>query len=423
MSEPDVSELLTVEQAIRIIDAAEMRPRVIRCALEQAQGLRLAQDLVADRDYPPFDKSLMDGFATRGGERAGTKLRVVGEVAAGKSFDRELKAGQAVAIMTGAPLPAGAEAVVPVEETETAGEEVVIKQSAEAGRYVAARGSDTRARQVLLRKRTKMEAAQLAVAAMVGAAQLDVYSTPKVGILSTGDEIVPFHETPGPTQIRNSNSIMLSSLVRRMGARVIDLGHVADEPDVIREALLKGMQLDVLLVTGGMSMGKYDYVPKLLNELGVDLKITKLRIKPGKPFVFGVAERRKLAERRGVIASLPIAAPAEGRCFVFGLPGNPVSGFACTVRLVSRLITRMSGGEPQERWAAGSLLEPIGANGPREFYQPAVVEHARDGTRVRALSWKGSADLFTLAEANAMLVRAENEPALGAGAVVRVIEL
>jgi len=165
--------------------------------------------------------------------------------------------------------------------------------------------------------------------------------------------------------------------------------------------IVSGMEADVLFVTGGMSMGEYDYVPKVLLELGVELRITKLKIKPGKPFIFGV----RGSDRR--------------LCYLFGLPGNPLSGFVCAVRLASRLIDRLSGRSVREKWATGRLLEPLPANGPREFYQPAILSNGF----VWALGWKGSADVFTLAGASGLLVRKENEAARQAGDIVNLLEV
>jgi molybdopterin molybdotransferase len=412
VSEPDVSNLLSVAQAIQILDAAAVSPRVIRVPLDQAHGLRLAQDILADRDYPPFDKSLMDGFAVRSADvtSAPVRLPVAGEIPAGAAPPRALRAGEAMAIMTGAPLPSGANAVVPVEDTERRGTEVQITRAAAAGRFIAARGADCRAGATVLTRGNQLEAAQLAVAASVGAAQVDVFAQPRAAVLSTGNEIVPIDRTPGTAQIRNSNSLMLISLLRRLGCDVTDRGVVSDDFETIRNAIRSAMEeIDALFITGGMSMGEYDFVPRALQSLGVDLRITKLRIKPGKPFVFGV---------------VPKAAEQGGERFVFGLPGNPVSSFACTLRLCARLLDRMSGGEPRERWLAGKLESALPANGPREFYQPAVYDY-RDGQAglVRPLSWKGSADIFTLAAANVLLVRGENQPPLPAGAAVRVLQL
>lgn len=398
MSEPDVSELLTVEHAIAVIDATVVRPRVVECALADAGGLILAEDMRADRDYPPFDKSQMDGYALRAVDaRRDARLQVVGEMQAGSCDAWTVKPGQAVAIMTGAPMPAGADCVVPVEEVVVDGDTIRIGSEAAAGRFIVRRGSDCAAGTTVLPAGVKLGPAQLAVAATVGADRVRVYSRPRVGVLSTGDEVVPLGQTPGPTQIRDSNGMMLLSLLRRLGCETIDLGHVRDEPAAVRDAIERGLQQDVLFITGGMSMGRYDFVPPTLRELGVNLHLTKLRIKPGKPFVFG----------------------SRGGAFVFGLPGNPVSAYVCTLRLAARLLDRIAGDLPQERWIDATLASPLPANGPREFYQPAVLH----GSVATPLNWKGSAEVFTLAKADALLVRLENEPARAAGERVRLLQI
>jgi len=399
-----VSNLMSVAEAIAIIDATPVTPRAIRVKLADAQGLVLAQDLIADRDSPPFDKSQMDGFAVRAADVSGTgevEMRRVGEIAAGMVPGAALRVGETVAIMTGAPLPAGADAVIPVEMSRksASGDGVILQGPATPGRFIAPRGSDCRAGQVLLHSGTRLEAAQLAVGASVGAAEVEVFARARVAVLATGNELVPVDHAPGPSQIRNSNGVMLVALLRRLGCDVTDLGIAPDSAERIREAIAGAMRVhDVVFISGGMSMGEHDYVPRVLESLGVAMKITKLRIKPGKPFVFGVAER----------------------AFVFGLPGNPVSGFACTLRLCSRLLARIAGAAPQERWIHARLSEPLGANGPREFYQPAALQ--ADGT-IRPLAWKSSADIYTLAGANALLVRNENEPEQPADTLVRTLEI
>jgi molybdopterin molybdotransferase len=341
----------------------------------------------------------MDGYAVRttGTATVPVDLEVVGEIAAGGSSTGGFAKGQTVAIMTGAPLPEGADGVVPVEHVEKFSSKVRILTASTPGRFIARRGSDVRAGEVVLKKGTRLGPAQLAALATVGAAKVNVLAKPHAAILSTGNEIVPFDRTPAGSQIRNSNSLMLAALLKRLGCEVTDLGAVRDERDAVRGALQRGNAFDLLFVTGGMSMGEYDFVPRTLAEIGADLRITKLRIKPGKPFVF---------------ASL-------GGHYVFGLPGNPVSAFVCTVRLASRLIARLGGEAPRERWIHASLSDPLPANGPREFYQPVFC---RDGV-AHPLKWKGSADVFTLAAANGLLARAENEPPLPAGAAVRVWEV
>lgn len=407
MSEPDVSNLLTVAQAIEIIDGVPIGPMIERRSISEAQGLCLAEDLVADRDYPPFEKSLMDGYAVRAADVAAApvELRLVGEVAAGGESSRALGAGETMAIMTGAPLPAGADGVVPIEDTSRVGDVIRIERSERPGRFIARRGADQRAGEIVLRRGVRLEAAQLAVAATIGACEMAVHPRVRVAVLPTGDEIVPIDVTPGAAQIRNSNGLMLVALLGRMGCEVTDLGIVRDDREAIRAAIERGREFDVLFITGGMSMGAYDYVPGLLGEMGYDLRITKLRIKPGKPFVFGVEKNKGTG------------------AFVFGLPGNPVSGFACTVRLASRLLTRLAGGIPVERWLPARLTQALPANGPREFYQPAKLTWAAEGLLVTPLAWKGSADLFTLAAADALLVRGENEGAQSIGATVRVLEI
>jgi molybdopterin molybdotransferase len=268
--------------------------------------------------------------------------------------------------------------------------------------------------------------AQIAVAATVGAAALDVFDPPRVAVLGTGDELVPHDAAPEGAQIRNSNNPMLVALIARFGCRVTDLGSVRDDPELIRAKLGEGLAgFDALFVTGGMSMGAHDHVPRLLAELGVRIRISKLRIKPGKPFVFGVGGEE--TDQAAGLTAMSRANPA----FVFGLPGNPVSAFVCTVRLASRVLQRLAGAEkPVERWVTGRTESGLLPNGPREFYQPAlrVVPPGRSSAQsslpsVRPLAWKGSADLFTLATANALIVRQENEPPVPEGTLVRVLEI
>jgi molybdopterin molybdotransferase len=369
--------------------------------ITEAIGLRLAQDLIADRDYPPLDKSLMDGYAVRAA--GASELLVVGESAAGAIPSRGIGPGEAMTVMTGAAIPPGADAVVPIEQTDSSafahtGQRIRITQSAAAGQFIVRQGGDANRGTILLSAGTLMHAAQLAVAACIGAGGVTAWDRPRCAVLATGNEIVPADQTPGPNQLRNSNSPMLLAVLQKLGCATRDLGVAADHPDQIKSAIQDGLRDDVLFVTGGMSMGRYDFVPRILTELGGDLKITKLRIKPGKPFV---------------LAAMP------GGKYVFGLPGNPVSAMVCTVRLASRLLIRMAGGVPPDRMASAILDEPLEANGTREFYQPGILH----GDRVRPLAWKGSADIFTLARANALIVRPENAPALAASGTAAIMEL
>ncbi|CAN5392622.1 molybdopterin molybdotransferase MoeA [soil metagenome] len=404
MIEPDVSNLLTVAQAIAIIDSVPVSPRTLTQPLLKSFGLHLAQHVTSDRDYPPFDKSLMDGFAIRAADATGEPftLRIVGEIAAGRKADRALGAGECMSIYTGAPMPEGADSVVPVEFVQSCSQDsVTLKAPVRAGQNIALRGADIPAQQVVLASGTRLAPAAIAVAASVGAAAVNVFAPPRVAVLSSGNELVPIDRSPATEQIRNSNGPMLVALLQRLGCEARDAGWVQDDPAAIRAAIQSVIdEVDVLVLSGGMSMGEYDFIPRVLNEMGIALRITKLKIKPGKPFVFG-------------------SAPAGQ--YIFGLPGNPVSGFVCTIRLCSRLFARIAGGNASdaEQWVQGELAELLPANGPREFYQPV---HLNCTGKITPFGWKGSADIYTLAQANALLMRTENEPALPIGASVRVLQ-
>jgi molybdopterin molybdotransferase len=401
----DASKLMSVAEAIGLIDQLPVRPRRMLVALDEAAGWRLAEDIRADRDYPPLDRSLVDGYAVRSADvgRPPALLKVVGEIAAGQLPDRNICPGEAMTVMTGAAIPPGADAVVPIEQTGSpdfaeAGQSVSILRPTPTGNFIVRRGGDVRQGAVVLPAGTVLGAAQIAVAACTGAVMPPVWDKPVCAVLATGNEIIPPGQVPTAAQLRNSNSPMLVALLRRLGYRVRDLGVAVDKPEVIAAAIRDGLGGDALFITGGVSMGKYDHVPKILAEIGGELKITKLRIKPGKPFV--------------------LAAMPEGK-FVFGLPGNPVSAMVCTLRLASRLLSRMAGGRAEDHIRHATLSADVAANGSREFYQPAVF----DGHSIRPLEWKGSADIFTLAAANALIIRPENAPELPAGATAPIIEL
>jgi molybdopterin molybdotransferase len=401
MAELDVSRLMSVEQAISILDTVPVTPRPVRMQIEQVEGLYLAEDQRNDRDAPPFDKSLMDGYAVISAdlEKVPRELSLVETIAAGGSPASTLQRGQAIAIMTGAPIPAGADAVVPVEQTEKLGNDrVLIRTPVAPGKFIAPRGSDAPAHSVVLKAGMRLRAPQLAVAAAIGAMSLVVHAPPTISVLSTGDELVEPGQTPKGSQIRSSNDIMLLALLRQYPCTTTQFGLVPDDPALIEEKIKIALSHDLLLITGGMSMGQRDYVPAILRKLGADLKITKLRIKPGKPFVF---------------ATMP-----NGK-FVFGLPGNPVSAYVCTRCLVSRLLLRIAGGPPAEPTQAAPLSHPLPPNGPRTFYHPAIF----DGRNITPLEWKGSADIYTLAHANALLIRPENHPPQPAGEIISFLPI
>jgi molybdopterin molybdotransferase len=403
----NVERLLSVAEAIAILDAEPIHLRVRTAPLIDAVGSVLRGDILADRDYPPFDKSVMDGYAVRAADvpKTPAMLDVVGEIAAGQWPSRGIGPGEAMAIMTGAPMPDGADVVIPIEWTNGAavGERVRIERGVEAGQMIVRRGSDCRAGAAVLKSGTRMGAAQIAVAASVGAATVSVYEKPRVAVMSSGDEIVPIAATPGAAQIRNSNSAMLAALIRGRGwcSECREIEPPADDPAAVAAALRSAREYDAIFLSGGMSMGKYDFVPGVLSELAVQIRISKLRIKPGKPFVFGVWTHDK------------------GTTFVFGLPGNPVSAFVCTLRLASRILRRIAGENGEAPLRRAKLAAAAEANGAREFYQPARWQK----DRVLPLRWKGSGDVFSLAAADVLIVRPENDPPREAGYEVEIVEL
>jgi molybdopterin molybdotransferase len=401
--EPDVSSLIGVDEAIRRLDAEPLTTRTVRKPLASAHGCVLAEDVLADADQPPFDRALMDGYAVRSADTSpGARLRVVGEANAGAGWDGTVAASHAAQIATGAPVPAGADAVVAVEFTRRDGDLVVLEAAVPAGRAIARRGSDCRAGDVVLRAGQSLTPAALAAAATVGAAKPLLFARPNVAVINTGDELVAAGDAIGGATIRDSSGVALPALLSALGHPPTRALRVHDDPASLKHAFELALDLnDVLITTGGVSMGERDYVPRVLAELGFVARITKLKIRPGKPFVFAVRER-------------------DGKV-AFGLPGNPVSSFVCTLVLVRRVLDRLAG-----RRAAGNttraaaLAVDLPANGPRQFYQPATLG---PGGMITPMKWNGSADVFTLSRADALVVRPEHDPARRAGESVNYIEV
>ena len=273
--------------------------------LGHALGRVLARNVTADRDYPPFPRSTRDGFAVRASDISnGTKtLKIIGESRAGVAFFGSVGAGECVQIMTGAAVPAGADAVVMQEHTRPGADEVTVEREINAGQNVVASGSEAKSGAVVVPLGTRLGFAELAMAAQVGATKLEVYRKPRVAILSTGDEVVPVEQTPGPVQIRNSNSVSLAAQAKLSGAEPVPLGNAPDNKAELRTMIERGLQEDILVLSGGVSVGKYDFVEAVLHDLGAEFFFDAIAIRPGKPAVFGICRGK----------------------FVFGLPGNPVS--------------------------------------------------------------------------------------------------
>ena len=322
-------------------------------ALDDALSRVLAGDVASDSDLPPFDRAAMDGYALRAEDVAGAPaaLEVVGEVRAGQWPDLTVGPGQAVRIMTGAPVPPGADAVQQVEKTQPLDEfRVTILSAVAEGANVAPRGSEVRAGDVVLARGRVIDPAAIAVLASAGRARVRVARRPVVALLVTGDEIVEVSATPAPGQIRNSNGPAVAAQARLAGAEVRLLGVAPDRQDAIAEALRAGLAADVLVVSGGVSAGDYDLVEPALLELGATFLFTKVAVKPGAPLVFG---------RRGAT-------------LVFGLPGNPVSAQVTFDLFVRPALLKMQGATVVSR-------PRVDGRAPRRRQEPLGPEEPRSG--------------------------------------------
>ena len=392
-----MSNLLSVAEALQLIQikAAPLLAQPI--ALAEARGLTLAEDVSSDIDSPPHDKAMMDGYAVRSVDRDQPR-QVIEQVFAGDVPRLALSAGAATRIMTGAPMPAGADAVAPVEQTEVQGEVIRLTgPTPPAGKHVMPRGQAITAGQVVLRAGASIRSAEVALLSEVGCSQPIVFPRPTVAVLATGAELVPASVRPEPGQIRNSNGPMLRAAVVESGATPIDLGVATDDLSDLRSAISKGREAHVLLVSGGVSAGDRDLTPGVLAELGVQQVFHKVAVKPGKPLWFGL---------------WPMA-EGQGPTYVFGLPGNPVSSFVCFQLFVRPLLASLSGRGFRGLTAINAqLVEELSHRGGRETYLPATVEPAsgqQHQPQVKPVSWKGSADLAGLVGANALL-RLSAEP-------------
>jgi len=369
-------------------------------------GRVLAEDVRADADSPPFDKSLRDGYAVRAADCAGpgAELRVVGEVAAGAVPSRPIQPGECVRIFTGAPIPAGADAVVMQENARPLGDRVTITEAGvKPGQWVFRQGSEMRAGDVVLAAGTVLTPATLGVLAGLGRTRATLFAAPRVAVLSTGNELVEPGE-PVPTgHIRNSNGPMLVAQVVRAGGKPDYRGLVRDDRGATVAALGSALDsADVVVVAGGVSVGAFDLVPEVLTELGVAVHFRQVRMKPGKPLLFGT----------------------RGQTPVFGLPGNPVSAFVCFELFVRPALRKMLGhADPGPAAATLPLADAVAEVNDRPTYRPAKLELGEAGWAVRPLPWLGAPDLRGLQPADALLVLPAGEARIDPGQPARVVLL
>jgi len=389
----------TVADNVQRLDPASM-------PLHDALGMVLAEDAASDVDMPPFDKSAMDGFAVVAADLADAPrtLRVIEDIPAGRVPSKVLRPGQCARIMTGAPVPEGADTVVMVEDTEPgpADDEATFLRSTSKGLNICWQAEDVKAGDVVLPAGHAIRAAEVAVLAACGMAHVQVYRKPTVAVLSTGSEVVPIDETPEPGQIRDANSHYVAARLARLGIEAVPLGIAPDEPEALKAALAKGMDYDVLAVSGGVSMGDYDLVPGLLRELGTEIFFEKVAMQPGKPTVFG----------------------RRGRTAVFGLPGNPVSVLvASELFLVPAVRTMMGFADVLPPRRLATLVERAKHRPGRVAHKPAVLAETGEGWTVRPLSYHGSAHIHALSQANCLIVLPPDVAVAEAPRMVEVIEL
>ncbi len=377
--------------------------------LSEAEGRVLAEVLRADRDQPPFDRATRDGFALRSADVGGA-LRVVGHVRAGQSWNgTALNEGEALEIMTGAPMPAGADAVVMVEHTSLEGEALRVEagRTLRAGENVVPRGAEARVGDSLLPVGRVMGAAEVAVAASCGAARVSVFARPRIAIVATGDELVDLDAPLAEGQIRNSNSYALAALVRAEGGVAGRLPVARDSFAELRERVQSAMVAELLLLSGGVSMGKYDLVEQVLAELGAEFFFTGALIQPGKPIVFG---------------RLPTFDPARPWVWFFGLPGNPVSTQVCFHLFVAPLLRAMAGRtEIAPVFVEARLAEGVRGGAKVTRFLPAELTGAWDSVVVKVVGWQGSGDVAANARGNCYCVVPSGAESFAKGDAVRVL--
>ena len=397
---------LSFTEARQVIDEKMARlasaPPTETVSLEEALGRVLAVEIFADRDYPPFHRSARDGFAVRASDVAHTpaRLRVIGRTRAGEPSRFRIQSGETVEIMTGAPGPEGADAVVMWEYSQLDGDWVTLASGVPSGKNLIFRGSEAAAGARVLSPGTPIDFPQIALLASTGHARVDVYRRPRVAILSTGDEVVELDRDPEPFQIRNSNAYSLAAQVRRLGGEPCISPIAPDDPVRTRELIELGIESDLLLLSGGVSMGKFDYVEQVLGGLRAEIFFSQVKIQPGKPLVFGR------------IGPVP----------VFGLPGNPISTMVTFEIFASIAVHRLAGrlDSPlpffKARLRSGFRHKPVLTR-----FLPARFEGEHGDVTVDPVQWQGSGDLAALARSNCFLVATPERDAWAAGDGIDVL--
>jgi molybdopterin molybdotransferase len=396
-----VADLLSMEEAQRLV-LEHVRPLPSeRVPLDEAAGRVLAQPAVAVVDLPPFDSSAMDGFTVRAADTPG-RLPVGFRIAAGRPAARPLEPGEAMAIATGGAVPEGADSVIPVEYVADRGNEVEIQEAVEPGAFVRPRGGDARRGAVVVEPGVRLGPGHLGALAAAGVAEVQTARRPRAAVLTTGSELRTPGEELEPGQIYEANGVILAAQLASAGAVVDRLSAVADEAAEHREALERGLEADVLVTSGGVSVGPHDLVRDVGAQLGIEEVFWRVAVKPGKPLWFGV----------------------RGGTLVFGLPGNPVSSLVCFELFVRPAVLALQGvSQPGPRFTPGALTTAVRRNGARDELARARATLVDGEIALEPVSGQESHMIVRAAEADALVLIPRGEGELAAGARVRFLQL
>jgi molybdopterin molybdotransferase len=422
--------LVSFEQARHIVEdhASRLRPRGRELlGLLDANGRVLAEPVHADRDFPPFPRAARDGYAVRAAdlEKLPATLEVIGEIKAGATPRQipKLASGKAAAIMTGAAAPVGADAVVMVEHTSRAGDRVEITRSVSAGENIVPAGSEAKRGDRLLSPGARISYAEIAVAAAVGRSRLLVYARPRVAVLATGDEVVDVDVPPGTNQIRNSNSYSLAAQIQAAGGEAVLLPIAPDEPCRLRELLNEGLEAGLLLIAGGVSMGKYDLVEQVLAEMKAEFFFTGAKIQPGKPIVFGrVANGADTLVRDSAADPEREVSETDYCKYFFGLPGNPTSTMVTFELFARPVIEALAGmGVRKLNFTHAKLKTTLQTRIGLKRFLPASLSGETEAAEVELVKWLGSGDIAAVARANCYVVVPPNRERIEVGEWVPVL--
>lgn len=395
--------MIPVSKAIRIVERESTRLGTEYVPLADALNRTLAEPIVADTDLPPFDRSQMDGYAVKAADTKAVPitLKIVGESAAGRGWHKTLKDGEAVRIMTGAPVPKGADAVQKIELTKESNGQVTILEPTEKGRFIVTKGSEGRKGKIMMKAGAVISPSNISVPAAFGYAKVKAAKRPRVAIFSTGSEIVEISRTPKRDQIRNSNSVMLAALCRAAGAEPTVFPIIGDDISDLRSQISKAVKdSNILITTGGVSVGKYDLTKLALKELGAKIFFDKVALKPGKPTVFGKLRKT----------------------YLFGLPGNPVSAAVTFYLFVKLMISRMLDTNDRGLKTGFAVVgERIKGTRERDSYLPVKISTDASGQLIATpIRWHGSSDLIGFAATDALVV-VPMEESIEKGTIGKVI--